>query len=94
MSHKYTSEISAVKDWLSRVPMPQRIAHRAIMLIIRLDAEIERLYKSLALTAKEQYTNGRTDGVKEFAERLKPLLFNYYDSDIDGLVKEMTGEQK
>ena len=61
MSHQYTSEIAAVKDWLSRVPMPQRTAHRAIMLIIRLDAEIERLEKRLeeekhALFEQQAYT--------------------------------------
>lgn len=95
MSHMYTSEISAVKDWLSRVPMPQWTAHRAITLIIRLDAEIERLYKSLNLTAREQYINGRNDGIKEFAERLKESLEGKTDPvdeyDIDALAKEMTG---
>lgn len=95
MSHMYTSEISAVKDWLSRVPMPQWTAHRAITLIIRLDAEIERLYKSLNLTAREQYINGRNDGIKEFAERLKESLEGKTDPvdeyDIDVLAKEMTG---
>lgn len=102
MSHMFTSEISAVKDWLSRVPMPQWTAHRAITLIIRLDAEIERLYKSLNLTAREQYINGRNDGIKEFAERLNKQAFCVQQTewegrvvdceDIDSLVKEMTEE--
>lgn len=100
MSHMYTSEISAVKDWLSRVPMPQRTAQRAIILIIRLDAEIERLYKSLNLTAQEQYINGKIDGIKEFAEKLKDkvdepsqiegAVIDLIIDDIDNLVKEMT----
>lgn len=103
MSHQYTSEISAVKDWLSRVPMPQRTAHRAITLIIRLDAEIERLYKSLNLTAREQYTNGRNDGIREFAQLVKEHLDDFYHTDdgslldtvsmVDLLVKEMTEDQ-
>ena len=102
MSHQYTSEIAAVKDWLSRVPMPQRTAHRAIILIIRLDAEIERLYKTLNTVQCEQYTNGRNDGIKEFAERLKeafdvrtePSDIYISTTDLDNLVKEMTEEQK
>lgn len=104
MSHMYTSEISAVKDWLSRVPMPQWTAHRAITLIIRLDAEIERLYKSLNLTARERYINGRNDGIKEFEEKLKEKAFYVQESEWDGYVvdcndiiefaKEMTEEQK
>lgn len=104
MSHMYTSEISAVKDSLSRVPMPQRTAHRAIMLIMRLDAEIERLYKSINLTAREQYTYGRNGGIKEFAEKLKEKAFYVQESEWDGYVvncndiigfaKEMTEEQE
>lgn len=36
----------------------------------------------------------RAEAIKEFAERLKPLLYGYYDSDIDALAKELTEDQK
>lgn len=54
-------------------------------------AEIERLYKTLNAVQCEQYTNGRNDGIKEFAERLKAIYGEWlYDYRIDDLVKEIT----
>lgn len=62
-------------------------------LINRQKAEIERLYKTLNAVQCEQYTNGRNDGIKEFAERLKAIYGEWlYDYRIDDLVKEMTEE--
>ncbi|MBE7039113.1 MAG: hypothetical protein E7398_00110 [Ruminococcaceae bacterium] len=57
-------------------------------LINRKQAEIERLKDFCDI-----YSTEGERAIKEFAERLKPILFGYYDSDIDNLVKEMT-EQK
>lgn len=68
---------------------------RTIILLMRLDAHIDRLYKELNETAKRYYVNGRNDGIKEFAERLKESLEGKTDPvdeyDIDVLAKEMTG---
>lgn len=58
----------------------------AVDLINRQKAEIERLYKSLNLTAREQYINGRNDGIKEFAEKLKEKAFYVQESEWDGYV--------
>lgn len=100
MSHQHTMEIRAVIDCLKRRPMPPRTAERAIILIMRLDGEIEHLYKSLNMTAREQYINGRNDGIKEFVEKLKDkvdepsqiegAVIDLIIDDIDNLVKEMT----
>ena len=57
----------------------------AIDLINRQQAEVEKENNTFA---KRFYK----EGIKEFAERLKPILFNYYDSEIDNLVKEMVGD--
>ncbi len=63
---------------------------------------INRLYHNIQLTAKEQYTNGRNDGIREFAEKLKAksdytyiakidcLAYRILDRDLESLVKEMT----
>lgn len=70
--------------------------------VAKMKTKIEKLYKSLNLTAREQYTNGRNDGIKEFAERLKeafdvrtePSDIYISTTDLDRLVKEMTEDQK
>lgn len=46
------------------------LAGEAVILIESLKRDNDRLLKSLNLTQQEQYTNGRSDGIKEFAERL------------------------
>ena len=96
MSHQHTMEIRTVVDMLQRVPMPQRTAHRTIMLIKRLDAEIERLCKTLGVVQREQYTNGKIDGMKDFAAYLcdgrvsnDPVVIA-----VKCAVKEMTEEKK
>lgn len=72
---------------------------RTIILLMRLDAHIDRLYKELNETAKRYYINGRNDGVREFAEVVKMnqrRLFNtiysepHFGEIIDNLVKEKT----
>lgn len=61
--------------------------------------EIEKFHKTLGVVQREQYTNGRNDGIKEFAGKLKgkfekPCAYTLrcIDSRIDNLVKEMTEE--
>ena len=51
------------------------------------DAEIERLYKSLNETAKEQYINGRADAITEFAERLKKFYAHLGGKTVGGSVE-------
>lgn len=61
---------------------------------------INRLYKNLNLTGQEQYTNGRHDGVREFAERLKeafdvrtePSDIYISTTDLDRIVALLTEE--
>lgn len=53
------------------------------------NAEIERLKYHILQVGKMV----KSEAIKEFAERLKNILFNYYDSDIDNLLKEMAGEK-
>ena len=57
------------------------IINQALKEIERLEEE-KNAYKDIVDTCE----NGARE---EFAEKLKPLLFNYYDSDIDNLLKEM-----
>lgn len=76
----------------------------ALELINQQGETVERLRKSLNLTQREQYTNGRNDGIREFAERIELKLANNTDisavgyqsviADIRNVVKEMTEEQK
>jgi hypothetical protein len=54
-------------------PCEVYLAQNALALLREKDAEIERLYKNLNETAKEQYINGRTNGITEFAESIKSL---------------------
>lgn len=64
----------------------------------RQKAEIERLKGWDRWIVSESHApiikKARAEAIKEFAERLKPILFNYYDSDIDNLVKEMVGDNE
>lgn len=70
-------------------------------LINRQKAEIERLYKTLSAVQREQYINGRNDGIKEFEEKLKEKAFYVQEFEWDGYVvdcndiiefaEEMTG---
>lgn len=55
------------------------LAREALILIESLKRDNDRLLKSLNLTQQEQYTNGRTDGIREFAERLKNKFYSYYE---------------
>ena len=67
----------------------------ALDLINRQKAEIERLRDEIRqthATIPDLIKQVRTKAIQEFAERLKPILFNYYDSEIDNLVKEMVGD--
>jgi hypothetical protein len=58
---------------------------------VGVDVNKEELLKALQYD-REQYQKGYNDGVKDFAERVKILLFNYHDSDIDELAKEMESD--
>ena len=60
---------------------------------VGVNVDKEELIKALNYD-RQQYDKGYRDGARELAERLKPILFNYYDSDIDNLLKEMVGENK
>lgn len=46
------------------------LAKDAMILLESLKKDNDRLLKSLNLTQQEQYTNGREDGIREFADRL------------------------
>lgn len=73
--------------------------HCRQILMVFAHGTINRLYHNIQLTAKEQYTYGRNDGIREFAEKLKAeittgagvLRVSTIDI-IDDLVKEMTEE--
>jgi hypothetical protein len=58
------------------------------VLKVGVDVNQEELIKALQYD-RDQYKKGYNDGVKEFAERVKILLFNYHDSDVDELANEM-----
>lgn len=58
------------------------------VLKVGVDINQEELIKALQYD-RDQYAKGYNDGVKEFADRVKILLFNYHDSDIDELANEM-----
>lgn len=99
----WKSETRTVIFLLKAGDLSRKTVHRTIMLLIKLDEQINRLYKSLNETAKEQYTNGRNDGIRDFAEKLKnkldivgvhPTAEDEFIFKIDELVKEMTGDQK
>lgn len=69
--------------------------------INRQKAEIGRLQKHNTEMARKHYQDGKTEAVKEFAERAKAKAYtNSYCnevvlvSEIDKLVKEFTEEQK
>lgn len=75
------------------------LAKDAMILLESLKKDNDRLLKSLNLTQQEQYTNGKNDGIREFAERLKKQAYYPYANsvwkvvtvgDIDCIVKEMT----
>lgn len=97
------SETRTVINLLREGPPSIITVKRAIMILIKLDAQIDRLYKGLNETAKEQYINGRNDGIREFAEKLNErksfVMETEYDAyvvnlkDVDELVKELTEEQ-
>lgn len=91
-----------------------KMASNALSLIKRQKAEIERLKEdnealnsavnSALDIVNSNYLIGRTDGIKEFAEKLKECKCSYdlpdyhcFDAveieDIDNLVKEMVGEE-
>ena len=76
------------------------LARETMILLESLKNDNDRLPKSLNLTQQEQYTNGRNDGIREFAEKLNErksfVMETEYDAyvvdlkDVDELVKEMT----
>ena len=74
------------------------LMQEASLLIIRQKAEIEMWKAEHKRACAERDARIATsefiksEARREFAERLKPLLFNYYDSDIDNLLKEMESE--
>lgn len=95
----WKSETRTVINLLEAGDLSRKTVHRTIMLLIKLDEQINRLYKNLNETAKEQYINGRNDGIREFAEIVKKnqrRLFNaiysepHFGEIINNLVKEMT----
>ena len=95
----WKSETRTVINILEAGDLSRKTVHRTIMLLIKLDEQINRLYKNLNETAKEQYINGRNDGIREFAEIVKKnqrRLFNaiysepHFGEIINNLVKEMT----
>ena len=57
-------------------------------LINRQQAEIEQL-KTEKDNLIKTYAECQVEFLKEFTEKLKPILFHYYDSEIDNLAKEM-----
>lgn len=68
--------------------------------IEKLQAEIERLQKYSTEVAFKHYNDGRTEAIKEFAEKLKKEAVTKCDwdncvdfEDIDRLVAETVGEQ-
>lgn len=97
------TETKTVINLLQEGKPSVRTVKRTIILLMRLDAQTDRLYKELNVTAKEQYINGRNDGIREFAEVVKMnqhKLFNAVYSElhfaeiIDNLVKEKTEVEK
>ena len=100
----WRNETRTVINLLKEGDISPKTIHRTIMLLIKLDAQINRLYKTLNETAKEQYTNGRNDGIRDFAERMKRRYLRLRpcfgvvrcclsENDLEHLVKEMTEEQ-
>lgn len=73
----------------------------ALALIREKDAVIDRLYKNLNETAKEQYINGRADAITELADAVKLEFYREFDEiipsimadKIDQIAKELKGEQ-
>lgn len=73
------------------------LARETMILLESLKRDNDRLLKSLNITQQEQYTNGRNDGIREFAEKMKEMLewmtepLDEYD--IDNIVKEMAEDE-
>lgn len=95
----YKTETRTVINLLQEGPPSIITVKRAIILLMRLDSQIDSLYKELNETAKEKYINGRNDGIREFAERLKLFAITKFDwnecvdiEDVGKLMKEMTEE--
>lgn len=64
-------------------------------LLEKAEAEIERLQKHNTEMARKQYQDGKTEAIKEFAERLHDLIcpdWAKIHEQIDNLVKEFTEE--
>lgn len=96
----YKTEIRNVIDLLGNPPISKITAKRAIILLVRLESQINWLSKELGQAKMEQYINGRNDGIDDFVERIEPKLANNINiglaeyqsviADINNLVKEMT----
>ena len=95
----WRNETRTVINLLKEGDISPKTVHRTIMLLMKLDELINRLYKSINGTAKEKYINGKNDGIREFAEVVKMnqrRLFNtiysepHFGEIIDNLVKEKT----
>lgn len=96
----YKNEIRNVIDLLGKPQISVITAKRAIILLVRLEAQINWLSKELGQAKMEQYINGRNDGIDDFVKRIEPKLANniniglaeYHSviADINNLVKEMT----
>ena len=99
MSNQYTFETRNIINILEEGPPTRNTVNRIIIHLIHLDAEVERLYKTIETARQEAYFSGRNDGIKEFAENAKKnhlAIFNtiyshtHFCEMIDNLAKEMT----
>lgn len=100
MSNQYTFETRNIINILEEGPPTRKTVKRIIIHLTRLDAEVERLYKTIETARQEAYFSGRADGIKEFAERLKKKTYPFPCAigvenavtirAINDLVKEMT----
>ncbi len=105
MSNMHTLETRTVINLLQEGPPSKTTVKRAIMLLIHLDAEIERLDAEIERfdnALKKEYIAGYCEGVKAAAARIRKDIVEdddkphrtslpvYTNKRVDNLVEELT----
>ena len=90
--HNYLKAIKVIENEITRQKAEIGHLEAENKLLINRNCELVEKGEKAIITFVKSQNHLKSEARREFAERVKPLLFNYYDSDIDNLLKEMESE--